>query len=110
MFVRVIAVLLVLALWPGTAELAEAAVHLTEHGDLAHGAGDEHGGTPLGQDEHGCSGAFHLCSCHCAPSVTAALPLALAVVTFEGALVASRVPRDRGGRGLTAPPTRPPIR
>jgi hypothetical protein len=63
--------LLVLAIAPGTMEVVETAVHYAKYGDLSDAADDVHGTSPLGVDEHGCSGTFHLCSCHCGQSVRA---------------------------------------
>ena len=48
---------------PGVMEVAEVAVHYAKYGDRADAVGDRHGNPPLGQDEHGCSGAFHVCHC-----------------------------------------------
>lgn len=108
-FVRLIALLLVVALWPGASELIEQTVHAVEHGDLAHDSGDEHDSTPLGQDEHGCSGTLHLCQCHQpAPVITASGAVVVASVDAEQATVVL-APVARIGVGVTAPPTRPPI-
>jgi len=54
---------LVLGLTPGLLEAAENVWHLAATGHSAHAPdrGADH--SPAG-DEHGCSGAFHLCSCH----------------------------------------------
>ena len=41
---RLLALLLVLAIWPALGEAVELVVHLAEHGDLAHDRGDEHAG------------------------------------------------------------------
>lgn len=107
MFVRLIALVMVLALWPGAGELIEQTVHFVEHGDLAHG--DDHPTTPLGQDEHGCSGTLHLCHCHQpAPVITASAALVVASVDAEQATTVL-APVARVGMGMTAPPTRPPI-
>lgn len=61
---RWLALLLVLAIAPGTMEIVELATHFARHGDLADAVGDTHGTSPLGTDEHGCGGTFHICSCH----------------------------------------------
>jgi hypothetical protein len=45
-------------------EVVEIAVHYAKYGDLADAIGDKHGTSPLGDDEHGCSGTFHVCNCH----------------------------------------------
>ena len=62
---RIAHILVFLAVYmmaPGLSELAEAGTHLVTHGDSAHSPdpGHEESGTT---DEHGCSGAFHLCTC-----------------------------------------------
>ena len=48
---------------PGLTEASENLWHLIRAGHTAHSldAGPDH--APKG-DEHGCSGTFHLCSCH----------------------------------------------
>lgn len=59
---------------PGLAEAGENLWHFARAGHLAHAqdAGEDH--APEG-DEHGCSGTFHLCSCHNSP------PMALGLLT-----------------------------
>ena len=47
---------------PGALELAENAIHLLRHGDTAH-ADTSHAGD-RDDDEHGCSGTYHACTCH----------------------------------------------
>lgn len=109
MLVRLIALVLTVAMWPGLSELVELTMHAAEHGDLAHADDDEHEGTPLGEDEHGCSGTFHLCACHHSPpavSSIAAVTTDLADTMELGALLA---PPFQVGTGVAAPPTRPPI-
>src|SRR5688572_3511361 len=64
--IRILALALVLAILPTTGEMLELVVHLARHGDVAHEVGDDHGSAPMGTDEHGCSGTFHLCPCHTA--------------------------------------------
>lgn len=104
-FPRVIAILLALSLLPSV-EIVEAAVHLVVHGDAAHGGGHDDSG--LGQDEHGCSGTFHVCSCH----TGSVLPHAFAVELSSIPATSSAPvlgPVESIGRGTTAPPIRPPI-
>ena len=57
---------------PGLAEAAENLWHFARVGHTAHAqdAGEDH--APDG-DEHGCSGTFHLCSCHHSPPTVLAL-------------------------------------
>jgi len=54
---------------PGLAEATENLWHVVRTGHTAHwvDAGSDH--VPDG-DEHGCSGVFHLCSCHQSPPTT----------------------------------------
>lgn len=54
---------LLLALAPGVGEVLENAVHLLTQGHWAHARlhGDDHYHPG---PEHGCSGPFHVCSCH----------------------------------------------
>lgn len=106
-FVRLIALLLVVALWPGAGELIEQTVHVVQYGDLPHD--DDHGATPLGQDEHGCSGTLHLCQCHQpAPIITSGAVVSIARIDAKRPSVVL-APVVRAGVGMTAPPTRPPI-
>jgi hypothetical protein len=57
---------LVLLVTPGLLEATENLWHLAAAGHTAHSseAGADH--QPTG-DEHGCTGSFHLCSCHRSP-------------------------------------------
>lgn len=109
MSARLIALLLTLAMWPGLSELVELTVHAAEHGDVVHADDDEHGGVPLGEDEHGCSGTFHLCPCH-HPTPVVTTSAAVVVETSPGSdLNAHLAPPFQVGMGMAAPPTRPPI-
>lgn len=109
MWSRLLAVLLVLAMWPALGETIELAAHLVEHGDLAHDPDDHPGESPPGSDEHGCSGTFHLCS---AGHVSV---LGVSRVSFidtaRPRLPAPRTPAplDECGRDAPLPPIRPPI-
>ena len=109
MLVRLIALLLTVAMWPGLSELVELTVHAAEHGDVAHAGDDEHEGAPLGEDEHGCSGTFHLCPCHHSPPAVAALAAVVLDAAARTELSASIAPPNQPGMGIAAPPTRPPI-
>ena len=109
MLVRLIALVLTVAMWPGLSELVELTVHAAEHGDVAHGDDDEHGNAPLGEDEHGCSGTFHLCPCHHPTPVVAAAATAVVEVSAASDMSVHLAPPYQVGLGLTAPPTRPPI-
>lgn len=108
MWSRFLALLLVLAIVPATGEVIELAVHLAQHGDVAHDAGDTHDGAPLGADEHGCSGLFHMCGCHTAPAMTPPPSVATAIVP-PVRRIAVVPPAARDGRGAPAPSFRPPI-
>ncbi|HFE45894.1 MAG TPA: hypothetical protein ENJ18_10465 [Nannocystis exedens] len=63
---KLLALLLVFALTPGGAEIVENAVHLATDGHTAHSV-DDAAHAPKG-DEHGCSGAMHVCTCHSSAS------------------------------------------
>lgn len=89
-------------------EVVELVVHWVEHGDLAHGERDGHERSALGSDEHGCTGAFHLCGCHTASMIAAGEPAQLRAERVVQRDVI--FPVDvRVGRGAMAPPIRPPI-
>lgn len=63
---RLLVLVLVLSLTPGLVELVENAWHLMEVGHVAHAVDQGADHQPEG-DEHGCSGNFHVCSCHHTP-------------------------------------------
>ncbi len=75
-YLPTVAVVLSILLMPGALEVIENAAHLLGHGDTAHstehtdnyanGADDGNGD----DDEHGCSGASHACTCHASPHFT----------------------------------------
>lgn len=107
---RWIALLIVLAIAPGMMEFVELAVHWAKYGDVADAAGDHHDVAPLGADEHGCSGTFHLGSCgggHAARLTE--------TTTIETTIVSPvvHVPRVAASEPYStrslAPPFRPPI-
>ena len=60
---RAIALLVLLAVLP-TAELTEQVMHAIEH--VFHAEAPDHGAHhgESHDDEHGCTGLVHLCSCH----------------------------------------------
>ena len=108
-FVRVVAVMLALAMWPALSETVELVAHVAAHRDLPHVIDHTHDNTPLGQDEHGCSGAFHLCACQHSPPIVArafAAPFQMAPAPTSSSHPA---PSFVIGRGPAPPPTRPPI-
>jgi hypothetical protein len=105
---RLLALLLVLALWPALGETVELVVHLADHGDLAHDPAGEHEESPLGDDEHGCSALFHLCA---SGHAAASMPGLMVVATATLRTAAPRIPAplDERGCGPRTPPIRPPI-
>lgn len=106
---RLLALLLVLAIWPALGETVELAVHLAEHGDLAHDPADEHAGVPLGADEHGCSALFHLCSS--GQGNATSTPRVIVAMTAPVGRLAPAIapPLDQRGCDAPTPPIRPPI-
>lgn len=60
---------LIWMLTPGLTEAAENLWHVVRSGHAAHAADQGADHEPEG-DEHGCSGTFHLCSCHHSTSTT----------------------------------------
>jgi len=107
--VRILALLLAFAMFPSAMEAVEVAVHLVQHGDFAHGDQDEHASTPLGTDEHGCSGTFHLCSCHHNAASSGTGRVAVMVGTDVTHAITNLAPVSRDGEAAPAPPIRPPI-
>lgn len=105
---RFLALLLVLTILPFTGEVLELGIHWVEHGDVAHADTDEHGSAPLGSDEHGCSGLFHMCACHTAQATTPQVNLAIAPVSTDQQVDACAPPRQ-DGCDAPAPTIRPPI-
>jgi len=59
---RLLALLLVFVLTPGSTEIVENAVHLATDGHMAHAIDDADHTSEGG--EHGCSGVIHSCGCH----------------------------------------------
>jgi hypothetical protein len=106
---RFLALLLVFSIWPATGEMIEHVVHWAEYGDTAHGAGDPHEGAPLGTDEHGCSGMFHLCSCHTGGQVATPQLATLTVALASNHREPVPAPTDGTGCEDPAPAIRPPI-
>ena len=111
---RVLAILLVVSMWPSAAESAELVVHWARFGDIADAQGDRHGSTPFGGDEdhgcteHGCTPMFHLCSCHngaMAPSDHVAIKTPVELPS----VVPTAEPMVREGCADAAPALRPPI-
>lgn len=60
---RCLVLVLVGGLVPGLIETTENLWHLATAGHTAHAASQGADHEPAG-DEHGCTGTFHLCSCH----------------------------------------------
>lgn len=105
---RLLAFLLVLSILPVTGEVVELVVHWGQHGDVAHGDSDEHESAPLGSDEHGCSGLFHMCACHTAQATTPQESVATSLVTTDRRVDVLAPPRH-DGCDAPAPTIRPPI-
>lgn len=61
----IIAALLAYLMVPGAVEIVENVAHWVTHGDAAHASEQHAKDSP--DDEHGCSGTYHACSCHHAP-------------------------------------------
>ena len=109
-WLRLVALILVLAMWPAAGETFELVVHVAEHGDLGHGADDEHESTPFGESEHGCSSTFHLCgAAFSAPMRVTPHVTALAVPHTARDLSELPAPTDAVGVDDPAPLMRPPI-
>lgn len=98
---RLAAFLLVWALFPGVGEVAENVVHLSLHGHLAHAVGHEDDHAHSGA-EHGCTGPFHICSCH------SSTPFELTRTAKLPALRGVLAEREAQPLGLLARP-RPPL-
>jgi hypothetical protein len=98
-------ILLLLSVTPGVAEVAESAVHLIVHGDLAH-HDDEAAADGCG--EHTCTPLAHHCGCHSAM----AGQVATRVTTHDFCDVTRIDPNAVAavfGRACEPPPLRPPI-
>lgn len=80
---KICALILALALMPGTAEILESAVHLVTEGHLAHAAPDGDHHEPAGP-EHGCTPVFHFCGCHASLSFLG--PQIIPAVTLHASL------------------------
>lgn len=106
---RFLALLLVLSIWPATGETLEYVVHWAQYGDTAHAAGDQHGRAPIGTGEHGCSGMFHLCSCHAASQVAMPSPVPMPPRLVPDGERDALASRERRGCEAPAPLIRPPI-
>lgn len=60
---KICALVLALAMMPGSVEFIENAGHLLAEGHLAHAEAHEDHHEPAGP-EHGCTPVFHACGCH----------------------------------------------
>lgn len=79
------AVLMVYLMTPAGGEITENVVHLLTKGHTAHAIDDD--AHEPDSPEHGCSGPFHVCSCHSSTAFTA---------SFAAVDVGSAVPRETG--------------
>lgn len=109
MWSRLLAVLLVLAIWPALSETVELAVHFADHGDLAHDPAGHPDDRPLGTDEHGCSGTFHLCAGGQAGVIGPAQVTLAAIAPPRVRVTRPSAPLDASGLDAPMPPIRPPI-
>ena len=108
---RILALLLVLVLWPSAAETVELVVHVARFGDAAHGAGDRHAPPDDNAgdcNEHGCTPMFHVCGCHGTPMNTAGVAVVVPRPTASHRAI-SAAPLALAGRPAAAPQLRPPI-
>lgn len=106
---RAIAFLVALALMPGAMELVELAVHFAAYGDVADSDHDEHGGVPLGVEEHGCTGTMHLGACHGGGHIIFAPTILVAVLLSPQPPGIMPTPDSLHGLADSAPELRPPI-
>jgi len=103
---RVLVLVLAWQLVPGMGEVVENALHLLSEGHTAHALADaDH--APEG-DEHGCSGPFHLCSCHSSAVFVSAVPephvACAAVAQLSRRVRSGGVPCDGFVSGVYRPP------
>lgn len=107
---RAIAFLVALALVPGAMEVVELAVHFVIYGDVADADHDEHGGVPLGVEEHGCTGTMHLGACHSGQQPILLAPTSVVAVMRSPQLIGIMpTPESLQGLAASAPELRPPI-
>ena len=106
---RFLAFLLVLSMLPASGEIVDLVMRLATRGDVAQVVSDAHDQTPPGSDERGCSGLFHLCSCHNAQVTMTASGTAIAKPSPHDRVIDAHAPTPDRGRGAPPPPIRPPI-
>lgn len=68
---KLVILVLLLAFTPGAAEAALDGLHWLAHGHGPHSRAARGDDVAAGR-EHGCSGSFHLCSCHWSPTFVVA--------------------------------------
>jgi len=115
LFLRFIAVLVIFTMTPVGIELLENGEHLLREGHGAHAEHAEHAEgqekpRPAEDPEHGCTGVFHACSCHVAPSFL--LPEGRCGVNQQATLVSQSIatlwdddgPRSGFETGVFRPP------
>lgn len=98
--------LLLLALAPGFGEVVENVLHLLTEGHAAHARSHDDDHAAKGP-EHGCTGTFHMCSCHSSstglrPAVAPRAQVLEVIATLASTLAG---PTDAGFHLL---PERPP--
>ena len=106
---KLIAIVLLLSLWPSGAEICEMIVHRVEYGDQVHAAADRHGTTPIGTGEHGCSGTLHFCSCCAGPPLAIARTVVMLHPDRHAILVPVLATGAKPESDAPAPELRPPI-
>jgi len=102
---KISALVLALAMMPGTFEVTENTAHLVTEGHLAHATpdGDHHGPA---DSEHGCTPTLHVCGCHA--SLALLEPTAPPSEEFRAADLNQRRASDRRLNGFLPTLDRPP--
>ncbi|HVV81909.1 MAG TPA: hypothetical protein VHE35_02475 [Kofleriaceae bacterium] len=106
---RILAVLFVFWLWPGTGEAMEYVVHWVQDGDAVHGPRHP---LPAPGDEDGCPDSSHLCHlsfCSCWNTTAPVMTAALLPPPAPSRTLPRPAPITRPGCEDPAPPMRPPI-
>jgi hypothetical protein len=101
-----IAGLLAYLMVPGAVEIVENVGHLITHADTAHA--DNGHAEDSSDDEHGCSGTYHACSCHHAPSFSSAFNTPVPPTRFEGCAAGYCADREANDSGFVSRLLRPP--
>ncbi len=102
-----VAVLMMYLMTPGSGELTENIVHLVMNGHTAH-ALDDADHQPE-DDEHGCSGPYHVCQCHTSTGFLAGVGDVRLGAAFAAGARLSWGAEDAKADGCLAGVFRPPI-